>query len=413
MNSPLNIHTIPTGAILHFLHPHPHDCLDEVSAFKNLFPDIKILVTKTPLQFLSPPAATQGAAESVRREEPQPIILAEGGTKAASIGATRQQTLNAFHQVWTDLVSLRLRDPEMKNVFFIKHLAIDPATGRTSHGDIPCLVMHEAISFSLLAEDLRKKGIDLPLSLTNFKIECIQSPAWLPFPNDGKYSPHRMNLGQKGQHTVWLFRLDAFEETVKSILSPLERHVATPPFKGNVNGLVRADRDAENSIPLPPLHAGLIYPRDRDYLQFLSRYLKEAIHALGDDPDTYETIEARFQELRLLAHSMGRTDRELIESIITFKRLPGLPPEKLIEAVQNSLKHTAIAEVSSSRDYIAATATPKANPPAPQAAIRYTPEEAILAIRNLLDHQYGSESITPEFRQELLEIIHRSHNTQP
>lgn len=113
--------------------------------------------------------------------------------------------------------------------------------------------------------------------------------------------------------------------------------------------------------PQPQLYDGLTFPQHSKEIHWFNQSTERVISALRGSRNEY-TWEDRvnaFQNLRHLARHYGRTDKELMTSILTFSRardkdMQCLHSRDLITAVITSLKAAHAAELPTTSDTIRA-----------------------------------------------------------
>lgn len=171
------------------------------------------------------------------------------------------------------------------------------------------------------------------------------------------------------------------------------------------SGIIDDGRPFDNT--LPPLHAGLTYPKDEKLLSFLGRYAKYALRALLGTGEEIATRDQRFESLRIRARQHSFSDQELIRCILLFAEIPKMTPDLLVEAVQSSIlaashTHRSLEETSSAIKPLAESEF---------ASIRYTSAKSVELIASIMHSDNG---LTPEERlHRIQQIIHRTATPLP
>lgn len=104
---------------------------------------------------------------------------------------------------------------------------------------------------------------------------------------------------------------------------------------------------AAQEPPLPPIHEGLIFPRDAKKIYYIGKNLSEVIQTLSDRnlkaDERRIDAQRKFDHLRRHAIAHQRDIMELMESILSFGRI-GLRDSELITAVHTSIIAAEVAE---------------------------------------------------------------------
>jgi hypothetical protein len=231
-----------------------------------------------------------------------------------------------------------------------------------------CIAPHEMIN--AIISDGAKRGHSLQETgsacLRNIRKELQQSRAWVHTPSKPP-GVHRFSIGNYRPANWWIMKYHDLPTEWKSLFLPLFHNYTksfdqvipvkfphptslAPLPDAHLNNLQAEiqTQDYATAPPekLPPPHHGLVFPEDRRLIEFISRYLPEAIRLLGkgEEAPAFQELEQRFEQLRHFARQHSRTDEELIQSIIAFGRLYYLNSEGIIAAVKTSIQASAVAE---------------------------------------------------------------------